>query len=121
MTQPLGTRRKAALIVSLALAALSRKSLRMRALLLATAVVLTSAAAAAQDQARRTMGFETYVVVAPAADEASAMPDAERHCAQYSRFANFRRMDGAKAIFDCGLAKIDHRDTGGRQRPGGLY
>ena len=46
-------------------------------------------------------GFETYAVVAPAADEAAARPFAEQHCGRYGRFARFRHMDGHRAVFDC--------------------
>jgi hypothetical protein len=54
----------------------------------------------AQGQARMA-GYETYAIVAPVDDEASATPFAEVHCAKYNRFPRFRRMDGLKAIFDC--------------------
>jgi hypothetical protein len=89
----------------------------MRRTLLIAAILLPIAPAAAQEQASIT-GFETYVVVAPAADEAAAQRDAARHCARYNRFANFRRMDGDKAIFDCALVKIE---SGSRSGGGGLY
>jgi hypothetical protein len=88
--------------------------LTIRALLPVFAVLLTGAVAAAQEQPRRTWGFETFVIVEPAADKESASRDANRHCAQYGRHANFRRMDGRKALFDCDIAKIEpHRSTGG--------
>jgi hypothetical protein len=46
-------------------------------------------------------GFETYAVVAPTTDEATARLLAEQHCGRYGRVASFRRMDGPRAIFDC--------------------
>ena len=75
-------------------------------------ILLPIAPAAAQHYAGIT-GFETYVVIAPAADEAAAQRDAARHCARYNRFANFRRMDGDKAIFDCALVKVEPRGVKG--------
>jgi hypothetical protein len=72
----------------------------------AVAVTIASLAFVGQLTARdriQVAGYETYAVVAPAADEAEALPFAERHCAKYDRFAHFRRMDGIRAIFDCGL------------------
>ena len=72
----------------------------MRSMSLAGLVLLLAAPLAAREQTR-VAGYETYAVVAPAAGEADALPFAERHCATYDRFAYFRRMDGAKAIFDC--------------------
>jgi hypothetical protein len=102
----------------LGFAALDGKHFLMRALFLVTAVLLTVDPVTAQEQDRAigTTGSESQVVVAPVANEASAMRDAERHCRRYNRYANFRRMDGAKATFDCGLVKIEPR--GGT---GGLY
>ena len=55
--------------------------------------------------AQQVGGFETYAVVAPAADEAAARPFAEQHCGRYGRFASFRRMDGPRAVFDCTVEK----------------
>jgi hypothetical protein len=88
--------------------------LTVRALLPVFAVLLTGAVVAAQEHPRRTWGFETYVVVEPAADKESAAREANRHCAQYGRHAYFRRMDGRKALFDCDIARIElPRSTGG--------
>jgi hypothetical protein len=53
----------------------------------------------------RVAGYETYAVVAPAADEVTAQPFAQAHCTKYGRFAKFRYMDGARAIFDCTVQK----------------
>ena len=94
---------------SLGFASVGSKHLVMRTLLLASIALLIGDPAVAQERSRKIekMGFETYVVVAPVSDEAAALPDAERHCAQYNRVANFTRMDGVKAIFDCDPEKID--------------
>jgi hypothetical protein len=74
--------------------------------LLAGIALLAAGPLAAQEQTR-VAGFETYAVVAPITDEISAIPFAERHCAKYDRFARFRWMDGAKAIFDCQVRKLE--------------
>jgi hypothetical protein len=105
----------------LGFAVLGGKHILMRALFLVSAVLLTGDPATAQERARviGTRGFETYVVVAPVADEATALPYAERHCAQYNRFANFRWMDGVKAIFDCDPRKADK--TPSRATGSGMY
>jgi hypothetical protein len=67
---------------------------------LANLVLLIATPVAAQDRTQ-VAGYETYAVVGPVADAATALPFAELHCAKYNRFAHFRRMDGVKAIFDC--------------------
>ena len=72
----------------------------MRSLFLASTVFLIGIPAAAQEQTL-VAGYETYAVVGPVADDSTALPFAETHCAKYNRFAHFRRMDGVKAIFDC--------------------
>ena len=90
----------------------------MRTFALANIVLLLAAPLAAQEQTR-VAGYETYAVVAPAAGEAHALPFAERHCAKYDRFANFRRMDGAKAIFDCTSEKVEKKQLG--PTPRGIY
>ena len=70
-------------------------------------VLLLIASPLAAQEPTRVAGYETYAIVAPIADEESALPFAERHCARYDRFARFRRMERAKAIFDCDLQKLD--------------
>jgi hypothetical protein len=59
-----------------------------------------SSPVAAQD-GNRVSGNETYVIVAPIADEAKALPIAEKHCAKYGRIPHFQRMEGFRAVFDC--------------------
>ena len=87
----------------------------MRTRFLASLVLLIAAPAAAQEQPR-VAGYETYAVVAPVADETRAQPFAERHCAKYDRFAHFRWMDGAKAIFDCAAQKAERKQLEPRAR-----
>jgi hypothetical protein len=91
----------------------------MRPLLLVSVAVLFAKPVLAQNQAQ-VAGYETYAVVAPIADEANAQPFADVHCAKYHRFANFRRMEGAKAIFDCDLQKVDKKSRG-VNREGRIY
>lgn len=78
----------------------------MRTLFLVSVAFLIANPIVAQD-GTHVMGYETYVVVAPIADGANALPFAELHCAKYNRFAHFRRMEGVKAIFDCDPRKPD--------------
>jgi hypothetical protein len=89
----------------------------MRIVLLASIALLIAAPLAAQGT--RVAGYETYAVVAPVADPASALPFAELHCAKYDRFAHFRRMDSFKAVFDCRLQRDDGRPLAPTGR--GLY
>ncbi len=70
-------------------------------------ILLPIASPLAAQGPTRVAGYETYAVVAPIADEESAQPFAERHCAKYDRFAHFRWMERTKAIFDCDLRKLD--------------
>jgi hypothetical protein len=89
----------------------------MRTTLVAGIVALIATPLAAQEQTR-VAGYETYAVVAPTVDEAEALPFAERHCAKYDRFAYFRRMDGAKALFDCTPERVVKQPE---PRPRGIY
>ena len=90
----------------------------MRTLLLAGVSFLIADPLVAQDRTR-VAGYETYAVVAPVADEASALPFAEAHCGKYGRFAYFRRMERSKAIFDCQLQRANGRPSAVSAR--GIY
>jgi hypothetical protein len=96
----------------LGFAALDGKHTLMRALFLVSSVLLIGNSVAEAQDRTLVMGFETYVVVAPAADESAALRNAEAHCAKYNRFAHFRRMDGVKAVFDCELRKLEKKPFG---------
>jgi hypothetical protein len=74
----------------------------MRALAATIASLVFAGQLTARD-AIRVAGYETYAVVAPVANEAEALPFAQRHCATYNRFAHFRWMEGFRAVFDCSL------------------
>ena len=87
----------------------------MRRVLLAHLVLLICTPAAAQDRTQ-VAGYETYAVVGPVADDATALPFAERHCAKYNRFTYFRRMDGVKAIFDCTPQQVERKPVGVARR-----
>ncbi len=87
----------------------------MRAVAITIAGLVFAAPLAAQDETR-VAGYETLAVVAPVTDAAQALPFAERHCARYGRFANFRWMDGARAVFACDPRKAERKPT-----TGGLY
>lgn len=80
-----------------------------------SALVFVSAAAA--NDRTQVAGYETYAVVEPVTDEAAAQPFAQRHCAKYGKFANFRWMEGCKAVFDCGVRREVIRPS----QQGGVY
>jgi hypothetical protein len=89
----------------------------MRAVAIMIASLTFAAPVAAQD-GPRVAGYETLAVVAPVADAAQALRLAERHCARYGRFANFRWMDGPRAVFACDPRKTEQKPSGPM---GGLY
>jgi hypothetical protein len=84
-------------------------------LVLVSLALLTPAPLSAQTQAG---GYETYAVVGPTTDKATALPFAQQHCGKYGRFPDFRRMDGSKAIFDCTVQRREKKVLG--VRPGGI-
>ena len=90
----------------------------MRGMFLASLVLLVATPVAAQERTR-VAGYETYAVVGPVADAATALPFAELHCAKHNRFAHFRRMDGVKAIFDCDPRRAERKPFGATVR--GIY
>ncbi len=49
----------------------------------------------------RATGNETSVVIESTEDTAKAFPLAERHCANFGRYAHFSREEGSRQIFDC--------------------
>jgi hypothetical protein len=87
----------------------------MRSFFPASIALLIGVPAAAQDRTQ-VAGYETYAVVGPVADDATALPFAELHCAKYNRFAHFRRMDGVKAIFDCTPQQVERKPVGAKGR-----
>ena len=80
-------------------------------LVLVSLALLTPAPLLAQTQVG---GYETYAVVGPTTDEATALPFAQQHCGKYGR-----RMDGPKAIFDCTVQRREKKVLS--VRPGGIY
>ena len=90
----------------------------MRSTYLISTVLSICTPVAAQDRTQ-VAGYETYAVVGPVADNATALSFAELHCAKYNRFAHFRRMDGAKAIFDCEPRRAERKPFEPKAR--GIY
>ncbi len=50
---------------------------------------------------QRVVGNETYVTITNVWNEMDALPLAENHCSKFGKAAQYVRMEGPKAIFNC--------------------